>query len=76
MCCYGTATIPSSNPLPSSSLQVTSGYLMRRTAVDFGTSLLTNIKCAVLFCDALSRNKALPCLSAQEYVNRPPSIGW
>lgn len=24
--------------------EVTSGYLMRRAAVDFGTSLLTNIK--------------------------------
>ena len=33
--------------------EVTSGYLMRRAAVDFGTSLLTNIKYSRL---------ALPCL--------------
>ena len=27
--------------------EITSGYLMRRAAVDFGTSLVTNVKCAV-----------------------------
>jgi len=48
--------------------EVTSGYLMRRAAVDFGISLLTNIKCAVLFCDALHRNKSLPCISAEEFL--------
>jgi carbamoyl-phosphate synthase/aspartate carbamoyltransferase len=49
--------------------EITSGYLMRRAAVDFGCSLITNMKCAVLFCDALFRNKALPCVSAQEYLD-------
>ena len=29
-------------------LQVSAGYLMRRAAVDFGTSLLTNIKYAIV----------------------------
>mmetsp|Transcript_32767 Transcript_32767/g.72153 ORF Transcript_32767/g.72153 Transcript_32767/m.72153 type:complete len:1504 (+) Transcript_32767:197-4708(+) len=56
--------------------EITSGYLMRRTAVDFGTSLLTNIKCAVLFCDAISRNVKLPCLSADEFINSSPTVGW
>ena len=51
--------------------EISSGYLMRRAAVDFGTSLLTNIKCAVLFCDALHRNKALPCRSIEEFVGAP-----
>lgn len=49
--------------------EVSDGYLMRRTAVDFGAGLLTNIKCAVLFCEALSRNKPLPCCSAEEFVS-------
>lgn len=48
--------------------EVTGGYLMRRAAVDFGCSLLTNIKCAVLFCDALHRNRVLPCKSSEYYT--------
>jgi carbamoyl-phosphate synthase/aspartate carbamoyltransferase len=51
--------------------EVTSGYRIRRTAVDFGCSLLTNMKCALLFCDALHRNQALPCKSAEEFINAP-----
>ena len=48
--------------------EISAGYLMRRSAVDFGTSLLTNIKCATLFCDALHRNKPLPCKSSEEFL--------
>lgn len=48
--------------------EVTGGYLMRRAAVDFGASLLTNMKCAVLFCDALHRNRPLPCKSAEDFI--------
>jgi len=48
--------------------EVTAGYLMRRAAVDFGASLLTNLKCATLFVDALTRNRPLPCKCAEEYV--------
>jgi carbamoyl-phosphate synthase/aspartate carbamoyltransferase len=48
--------------------EVSAGYLMRRAAVDYGTSLLTNIKCAVLFCEALHRNKPLPCKSSEEFI--------
>lgn len=55
--------------------EVTSGYLIRRAAVDFGASLLTNIKCAVLFCEALHRCQKLPCMSSEEYISQP-QIGW
>ena len=53
--------------------EVTSGYLIRRTAVDFGCSLLTNIKCAILFVEALERNRALPCISAEEFIGVQPT---
>jgi len=39
----------------ASSGAVTAGYLMRRAAVDFGVSLITNVKCAVFFAEALDR---------------------
>jgi hypothetical protein len=48
--------------------EISAGYLMRRAAVDFGCSLITNMKCAVMFADALHRNKELPCKSADEYI--------
>lgn len=48
--------------------EISAGYLMRRAAVDFGTSLLTNVKCAALFCEALHRNKPLPCKSSEEFI--------
>eukprot|EP00948_MAST-09A_sp_MAST-9A-sp1_P003695 g3695.t1 len=35
--------------------EITSGYLTRRTAVDFGVSLFTNLKCALLLVEALQR---------------------
>ncbi len=35
---------------------ITSGYIMRRTAVDYGVSLITNIKCAILLIESLNRN--------------------
>jgi hypothetical protein len=37
--------------------EITSGYLMRRTAVDFGVGLITNVKCAALLVDSLMRQK-------------------
>lgn len=33
------------------------GYLIRRTAVDFGLPMLTNIKTATLFCAALAKGE-------------------
>lgn len=52
--------------------EVTGGYLMRRAAVDFGAALLTNIKCAILFCDALSRARPLPSKSCEEWTATSP----
>ena len=49
--------------------EITAGYLMRRNAVDFGISLITNIKCAVMLCEGLYRNKTLPCKSSEEFVS-------
>jgi carbamoylphosphate synthase large subunit/anthranilate/para-aminobenzoate synthase component II len=37
--------------------EVTSGYIMRRAAVDFGCSLITNIKCAIMFAEAMEQGK-------------------
>lgn len=48
--------------------EISAGYLMRRAAVDFGASLLTNVKCAALFCEALHRNQLLPCKSSEEFL--------
>lgn len=33
----------------------TNGYIIRRLAIDFNTTLITNTKCAVLFVQALKR---------------------
>jgi carbamoyl-phosphate synthase/aspartate carbamoyltransferase len=35
--------------------EITSGYLIRRAAVDFGVSLVTNLKCAVWLADSMER---------------------
>lgn len=35
--------------------EITSGYLIRRAAVDFGVSLITNVKCAVWLVSSLER---------------------
>lgn len=48
--------------------EISAGYLMRRCAVDFSVSLITNLQCANLFVDALNRNLQLPCKSVEEYV--------
>ena len=50
--------------------EISSGYLMRRAAVDFGCGLITNMKCAQMFVEALFRNNALPVKSAEEYVDK------
>jgi len=48
--------------------ELSAGYLMRRAAVDFGISLITNIKCAILLVDAIHRSRPLPCISAEEFT--------
>lgn len=57
--------------------EVTAGYRMRRACVDYGTSLLTNIKCAVLFVEALAKDRPLPVLAAEDFLSTAPVIaGW
>eukprot|EP01012_Entosiphon_sulcatum_P008386 TRINITY_DN1451_c0_g1_i1.p1 TRINITY_DN1451_c0_g1~~TRINITY_DN1451_c0_g1_i1.p1 ORF type:complete len:1504 (-),score=301.74 TRINITY_DN1451_c0_g1_i1:54-4418(-) len=54
-------------------LELTNGYKIRRTAIDFGISLITNGKCAKLFASALercSKGKApTACKSWSEYLS-------
>lgn len=38
--------------------EISAGYLIRRSAVDFGVSLITNVKCAALLADSLVRRAA------------------
>ncbi|GMI16053.1 hypothetical protein TrLO_g1426 [Triparma laevis f. longispina] len=38
--------------------EITSGYILRRASVDFGSSLVTNIKCAIMLAEALEFDKA------------------
>jgi hypothetical protein len=47
---------------------VTDGYLMRRTAVDFGVSLITNVKNAVLLSYALEKVKTYHIKNIEEYL--------
>jgi len=56
--------------------EITSGYIMRRAAVDFDTSLITNVKCAIKFSECLG--KGLDKYKAKhigEFYDLP-TIGW
>jgi len=56
--------------------EVTAGYIMRRAAVDFGVSLITNIKCAVYFAEAMDRKyDTFPARHIGEFYDLP-TIGW
>jgi carbamoyl-phosphate synthase/aspartate carbamoyltransferase len=56
--------------------EVTSGYIMRRAAVDFGVSLITNVKCAIYFAEAMDRNyDKFPARHIGEFYDLP-TIGW
>jgi carbamoyl-phosphate synthase/aspartate carbamoyltransferase len=55
--------------------EVTAGYVIRRTAVDFGLSMLTNIKTAVLFCAALERYQGIKVQTIQEMYDMAV-MGW
>eukprot|EP00622_Pseudochattonella_farcimen_P005039 FR740574.1.p1 GENE.FR740574.1~~FR740574.1.p1 ORF type:complete len:202 (+),score=40.04 FR740574.1:49-606(+) len=52
---------------------VSNGYMIRRTTVDFGISLITNIKVAKLFVEAFAKKKAgnlpMPMKTIQEYYD-------
>jgi len=56
--------------------EITSGYLIRRAAVDFDVSLITNIKCAVKLVECLDRgyDQFRPKHIGQFY--KLPTIGW
>jgi hypothetical protein len=55
--------------------EITIGYNMRRSAVDFGIPLVTNIKCAVLLVEALEKHKGVSVKTADEF-HGIPTIGW
>jgi len=55
--------------------EITVGYSMRRTAVDFGIPLVTNIKCAILLVEALAKHKGISVKNVQDYYGIP-TIGW
>ena len=56
--------------------EITSGYFMRRGCVDFGISLVTNIKCATLLAEALERGlDKFGCKNITDFY-KIPTIGW
>jgi len=55
------------DPRAGDRLGTTDGYVIRRTAVDFGVSLITNSKCAVLFANALAKIRSFPIKHVDEY---------
>ena len=56
--------------------EMTSGYHLRRAAVDFDVSLITNVKCAIKLVECLERgkDKFVPRHIAEFY--KMPTIGW
>ncbi|KAG2530656.1 hypothetical protein JM18_001304 [Phytophthora kernoviae] len=62
-------------PEGSNREELTSGYKIRRAAVDFGVSLINNIKCALLFAQALQKVRKLEICNIAEYYAMP-TIGW
>lgn len=61
------------------STEITAGYLMRRATVDFGTALVTNIKCAaeLIHCLELGYHKknAFTPRHIKEFY-KIPTVGW
>lgn len=58
--------------------EITSGYLIRRASVDFGVSLITNIKCAVTLVECLEAGLHEGLLEPRhigEYYEIP-TVGW
>ena len=59
---------------------VTAGYLLRRAVVDFGVSLVTDAKCAIMLTECLARGMGDPCYKPVprhlgEFY-KIPTIGW
>jgi hypothetical protein len=59
--------------------EITSGYLIRRASVDFGSSLVTNVKCAIELVQCLERGMDKPGAFVPRHIAdyySIPSIGW
>ena len=59
--------------------EITSGYLIRRASVDFGTSLVTNVKCAIALVDCLERGMDKQSAFVPRHIGEYydiPSVGW
>ena len=56
--------------------EITAGYTMRRAAVDFGVSLITNIKCAIMFAEAMERGHDNISIKHIKDFYELPTIGW
>ena len=58
--------------------EITSGYVIRRSVVDFGVSLITDVKCAIKLAECLERGmgdgKFEPRHVGEFY--KLPTIGW
>jgi hypothetical protein len=59
--------------------EITSGYVIRRASVDFGTSLITNVKCAVELVQCLERGMDKQGVFTPRHITdyySIPSMGW
>ena len=59
--------------------EITSGYLIRRASVDFGTSLVTNVKCAIELVTCLGRGMDKKDAFVPRHIGefyKIPSVGW
>jgi len=59
--------------------ELTAGYLIRRASVDFGTSLITNVKCAVELIICLERGMDKKDAFIPRHIGeyyKIPSVGW
>jgi len=56
--------------------EITAGYIMRRAAVDFGASLITNVKCALFLAEALERGHDHFVAKHIGEFYKLPTIGW
>jgi carbamoyl-phosphate synthase/aspartate carbamoyltransferase len=59
--------------------EISQGYLIRRCSVDFGTSLITNVKCAIELVQCLERGMDKESAFTPRHISEYytiPSIGW
>lgn len=59
--------------------EITAGYLIRRASVDFGCSLITNVKCAIEMVQCFERGMDKPGAFVPRHIAdyyEIPSVGW